>query len=67
MLKSVIGVRACWYGGFINYNVIASLLCRKGKQGNISKAGAIKYYKENKITEPPNELRNILLQTDRVT
>ena len=49
--------------------LIASLLCREGKQAIISsqegkqaiksKEGAIKCCKEKKITAPPNEWRNI--------
>ena len=45
---------------------IASLLCRKGKQGIKSKLRAIKCCKENKVTAPPNEWCNIPFCLDRI-
>ena len=45
-----------WYNAFI-----ASLLCREGKQGIKSKAGAIKCCKEIKITAHSNAWHNIPL------
>ena len=39
--------------------LIASLLCFDGKQCISSKAGAIKFCRERKITTPPNDLHNI--------
>ena len=48
------------YWSLLGFNAfIASLLCREGKQGVKSKAGAIKCCKEIKITAPPNEWRNV--------
>ena len=45
----------------ICYTFIASLLCREGKQGIKSKAGAKKSCKEIKISAPPNAWLNIQL------
>ena len=45
--------------------LIASLLCREGKLGIKSKAGAIKRCKEIKITAPLNEWRNIQFSNEK--
>ena len=52
---------------FLGFNAfIASLLCRKGKQGIKCKAGAIKCLKEIKITAPHNEWRNIPFNSSKL-